>query len=440
MANIKINGITYSGVDSIKIPNASGSGQTTFSIPPTTQTKPATPSTTQQTITPDDGKLLSAVIVDAIPAKYGDSTNATATASQILSGKKAVIKNSSGNAELATGTMTNRGAVAGTINTKTGTYTIPAGYHDGTGTVGISSTEQNKITKYNIRSGVTILGVSGEYGGGTSISTQDKTASLQFSSSSTAPAVINPDTGYDAMTSVTINYPNNLSANNIKHGITILGVAGSYQGDLEQRTADPSFTSQPITPSAGNTGISSITINAIPSGDSAKSWATANDIIVGKKVVVPTSSTNNTPTVIYGQYSGGGGGGGGGGLPTTIVAGDTPIWADINHYRDSSTTGSTATSYTIKRTGTYRIKASFSASSQTASASIRRNGTVIRNVTSTSWSGASNMNYANLNFDYSLTEGDIVSTFITGNSSGLTARYAFCNAFALCIEWNTGLN
>jgi len=52
-----------------------------------------------------------------------------ATAAQILSGKKAVVK---GNA--VTGTMVNRGAVTKTLNAG-GSYTIPAGYHNGSGKV-----------------------------------------------------------------------------------------------------------------------------------------------------------------------------------------------------------------------------------------------------------------------------------------------------------------
>lgn len=59
------------------------------------------------------------------------------------------------------GTMTNRGAVTGTISTKDGTYTIQSGYHNGSGTVAISSTEQAKIIADNIKSGVTLLGQAG---------------------------------------------------------------------------------------------------------------------------------------------------------------------------------------------------------------------------------------------------------------------------------------
>ena len=56
--------------------------------------------------------------------------------------------------------MANNGSTSGTISTKAGTVTIPAGYTTG-GTVSISSTEQNKIIASNIKSGVTLLGVSG---------------------------------------------------------------------------------------------------------------------------------------------------------------------------------------------------------------------------------------------------------------------------------------
>ena len=56
--------------------------------------------------------------------------------------------------------MANNGSTSGTISTKAGTVTIPAGYTTG-GTVSISSTEQAKIIASNIKSGVTLLGVAG---------------------------------------------------------------------------------------------------------------------------------------------------------------------------------------------------------------------------------------------------------------------------------------
>jgi len=89
-----------------------------------------------------------------------NTTDANATASEILSGKTAYV-----NKNKITGEMTNNGAVSGTISTKAGTYTVPAGYHSGLGSVAIDSTEQGKIIASNIKSGITILGVTGNYSG-----------------------------------------------------------------------------------------------------------------------------------------------------------------------------------------------------------------------------------------------------------------------------------
>lgn len=89
-----------------------------------------------------------------------DTTDANAAASEILSGKTAYV-----NKNKITGEMPNNGAVTGTISTKAGTYTIPAGYHSGLGSVGIDSTEQGKIIASNIKSGISILGVTGNYSG-----------------------------------------------------------------------------------------------------------------------------------------------------------------------------------------------------------------------------------------------------------------------------------
>lgn len=89
-----------------------------------------------------------------------DTTDANASASEILYGRTAYV-----NKNKITGEMTNNGAVSGTISTKAGTYTVPAGYHSGLGSVAIDSTEQGKIIAGNIKSGITILGVEGTYSG-----------------------------------------------------------------------------------------------------------------------------------------------------------------------------------------------------------------------------------------------------------------------------------
>lgn len=115
-----------------------------------------------------------------------DTTDATAAASEILATKTAYV-----NGSKITGSMANNGGVTGTISTKAGQYTVPAGYHDGSGKVSIDSTEQGKIIAGNIKNGVSILGVTGTYAG-EAVPTQTKNATPY----TTAQTVL-PDAGYD---------------------------------------------------------------------------------------------------------------------------------------------------------------------------------------------------------------------------------------------------
>ena len=100
-----------------------------------------------------------------------DTSDATAAASEILATKTAYKDGSK-----VTGTMPNIGAQTGTITTKAQAVSISQGYHDGSGTVSISSTEQAKLIADNIREGVTILGVLGTMSGSEDVKATAKTA------------------------------------------------------------------------------------------------------------------------------------------------------------------------------------------------------------------------------------------------------------------------
>lgn len=111
-----------------------GNGKVTVVL----EEKTATPTTTTQNITPTAGKVLSKVTVSAIPAIYGDATEADAVAANILSGKKAIIKVNN-TATMVEGTMTDNGTLTGSIDGLTTTsYTIPSGYTAG-GTVSLTN-------------------------------------------------------------------------------------------------------------------------------------------------------------------------------------------------------------------------------------------------------------------------------------------------------------
>lgn len=88
-------------------------------------------------------------------AKFYDTASADFLATDLLTGKTGY--NASGE---VSGSMANNGSTSGTISTKAGTVSIPAGYTSG-GTVSIASAEQAKIIASNIKSGVTILGQAG---------------------------------------------------------------------------------------------------------------------------------------------------------------------------------------------------------------------------------------------------------------------------------------
>jgi len=113
--NVEINGIAYSTVPYVQIPLSGTPGNASFYY-----------------------------IAD------GD-----AVAANVLSGKTAY----SGSGEIV-GSMANNGSTSGSISSKNGTVTIPAGYTTG-GTVEINSSAVSDCVAENILIGRSILGVTG---------------------------------------------------------------------------------------------------------------------------------------------------------------------------------------------------------------------------------------------------------------------------------------
>ena len=141
-----------------------------------------------------------------------DTSDANVSASEILNTKTAYKAGSK-----ITGTMPNRGAVTGVISTANQTYTIPNGYHDGSGSVSIDAIEQAKIIAGNIKQGVTLLGVVG---------TLKPSSDVQIESNknvtpSASSQVVLPSSGYDAIAQVTVAATPYIEADNASGGKTV---------------------------------------------------------------------------------------------------------------------------------------------------------------------------------------------------------------------------
>ena len=151
-----------------------------------------TPDTLAHGITAHDQ---SGAIITGTSTKDVDSGDATVQVAEILVGKTAYARGTK-----LTGTMPNNGKKDLTITKKADSLSIPQGYHDGSGKVSISATEQAKIVATNIREGVTILGITGTMSGSEGVVAQSKTVTP-----TTEEQDILPDDGYTHLSQVTVN-------------------------------------------------------------------------------------------------------------------------------------------------------------------------------------------------------------------------------------------
>ena len=142
-----------------------------------------------------------------------DTSDATAVAAEILATKTAYVDGSK-----ITGSMTNRGGITGTISTVAGEYTVPSGYHDGSGKVSIDSTEQAKLIAANIREGITILGVEGSMSGSEAMAATSATITPYTTSQTIAPSDLG---NYNSITQINVNAIAKTETDNAAGGKTV---------------------------------------------------------------------------------------------------------------------------------------------------------------------------------------------------------------------------
>ena len=111
------------------------------------------------------------------------------------------------------------------------------------------------LSASNIKSGVNIAGITGSYG---------PTMQTKVTTPTAFPTVVNVDSGYDGMTKVTVNAPSNLSSGNIKNGVSIAGVTGTYTGESpssQSKSVAPSSFPLTVRPDSGYNYLTQVTIN-----------------------------------------------------------------------------------------------------------------------------------------------------------------------------------
>lgn len=287
---------------SYTVPAGYHNGEGSVSV--ASEEKTVTPTTSQQVVESDTDKYLTKVTVNAIPSQFVDSSAVDAAATNVLSGKKAVVKTGTDTYEVATGTMPNNGAISATLDTTTTSKTIPAGYTSG-GSVSIvteektatptKSTQNITPTSGKVLQKVVVNPIPDNYVNLNNFSPTDALA--EHIRDGKSVYLFDPDE--DGFTRIEGTMPvNGSQSGKLDTATTSKTIPAGYTDGgtvsvaSESKTVTPS-TSQQVVTGTSNKYLTQVTVNAIPAQyvDSSTVDAVAANVLSGKKAVVKTGTS-----------------------------------------------------------------------------------------------------------------------------------------------------